>query len=124
MYIDNLANSCIPQYFSPFHLSRHLRCIFVGKLVHGKAPKSCKFVDVASVLKVTEGCVLSIDRVSIRHPPTMSNANPQSNTAKSTVTPKDAAKSEQEPPTKSVVPLEEDDEFEDFPVEGVSFHKT
>jgi hypothetical protein len=54
----------------------------------------------------------------------MSNVNPQSNTLKSTVTPKDAAKSEQEPPTKSVAPLEEDDEFEDFPVEGISFHET
>jgi len=50
----------------------------------------------------------------------MSNVNPQSNTLKSAVTSNDVSKSEEELPAKSVAPLEEDDEFEDFPVEGKS----
>jgi hypothetical protein len=53
----------------------------------------------------------------------MANVNPQSNTLKYTP-PKDADKSEQDDSKKAVIPLEEDDEFEDFPVEGylISFH--
>jgi hypothetical protein len=47
----------------------------------------------------------------------MSNVNPQSNNLK-TIPPKDAEKTEKDQPAKSVAPLEEDDEFEDFPVEG------
>jgi hypothetical protein len=47
----------------------------------------------------------------------MSNVNPQSNNLKN-VPPKDAEKTEKDQPAKSVAPLEEDDEFEDFPVEG------
>lgn len=48
----------------------------------------------------------------------MSNVNPQPanlNSAQS----KDGDKTEKDAPAKSVAPLEEDDEFEDFPVEGV-----
>jgi len=48
----------------------------------------------------------------------MSNANPQPNNLNSTA-PRDADK-EKEAHAKSVVTLEEDDEFEDFPVEGIS----
>ena len=47
----------------------------------------------------------------------MSSANPQSNKVKN-VTSKDGDKPEQEESKKAVIPLEEDDEFEDFPVEG------
>jgi hypothetical protein len=47
----------------------------------------------------------------------MSNVNPQSNNLKY-IPPKDADKTEKDQPAKSVAPLEEDDEFEDFPVEG------
>ena len=47
----------------------------------------------------------------------MSNVNPQSNNLKS-IPPKDAEKTEKDQPVKSVAALEEDDEFEDFPVEG------
>lgn len=53
----------------------------------------------------------------------MSNVNPQSNNLKY-VPPKDADKTEKDQPAKSVAPLEEDDEFEDFPVEGISILKS
>jgi hypothetical protein len=47
----------------------------------------------------------------------MSNVNPQSNSLKNTP-PKDTDKKEQDDTKKPIIPLEEDDEFEDFPVEG------
>jgi len=48
----------------------------------------------------------------------MSNVNPQANNLKY-IPPKDADKDNTEDTTKKpVAPLEEDDEFEDFPVEG------
>jgi len=47
----------------------------------------------------------------------MSNVNPQSNNLKQTAT-KEADKTEKDESKKPVIPLEEDDEFEDFPVEG------
>lgn len=53
----------------------------------------------------------------------MSNVNPQSNNLK-TIPPNDTDKKTEDKPeeqTKSAAPLEEDDEFEDFPVEG-RFH--
>lgn len=42
----------------------------------------------------------------------MSNVKPQSNNAK------DEDKTEKDESKKPIIPLEEDDEFEDFPVEG------
>jgi len=48
----------------------------------------------------------------------MSNVNPQSNNLKY-IPPKDADKDKEETTKKPVAPLEEDDEFEDFPVEGI-----
>ena len=51
----------------------------------------------------------------------MSNVNPQSDNLKFTV-PKDADKTEKDESKKPVIPLEEDDEFEDFPVEGSSLY--
>lgn len=47
----------------------------------------------------------------------MSNVNPQSNSLKH-APPKDSDKKEQDDTKKPIIPLEEDDEFEDFPVEG------
>jgi hypothetical protein len=47
----------------------------------------------------------------------MSNVNPQANNLKH-VPPKDADKDKEDASKKPVAPLEEDDEFEDFPVEG------
>jgi len=47
----------------------------------------------------------------------MSNATPRTNQLQ-TIPPKDADKNGKEA-KKPVVPLEEDDEFEDFPVEGI-----
>lgn len=47
----------------------------------------------------------------------MSNANPNTNLLQ-TIPQKDAEKNEKQNNNKSVAPLEEDDEFEDFPVEG------
>jgi 26 proteasome complex subunit DSS1 len=44
----------------------------------------------------------------------MSNVKPQSNNAK------DEDKTEKDESKKPIIPLEEDDEFEDFPVEGNS----
>jgi hypothetical protein len=49
----------------------------------------------------------------------MSNVNPQSNNLKY-IPPKDADKDKEETSKKPVAPLEEDDEFEDFPVEGIA----
>ena len=49
----------------------------------------------------------------------MSKVNPQSNNLKDT-SPKDADKTQKDESKKPVIPLEEDDEFEDFPVEGTS----
>ena len=49
----------------------------------------------------------------------MSNVNPQSNNLKY-VPPKDTDKTAKDESKKPVIPLEEDDEFEDFPVEGTS----
>ena len=49
----------------------------------------------------------------------MSNVNPQSNNLKS-APPKDTEKAEKDESKKPVIPLEEDDEFEDFPVESSS----
>jgi len=47
----------------------------------------------------------------------MSNVNPQSNNVKYGP-PKDSEQKEKDDGKKPVIPLEEDDEFEDFPVEG------
>jgi len=47
----------------------------------------------------------------------MSNVNPQSNNVKY-ASPKDSDQKEKDDGKKPVIPLEEDDEFEDFPVEG------
>jgi len=49
----------------------------------------------------------------------MSNVNPRTNQLQ-TIPPKDADKDEKDT-KKEVAPLEEDDEFEDFPVEGLLF---
>ena len=48
----------------------------------------------------------------------MSNVNPQPTNLNSAQS-KDGDKTEKDAPAKSVAPLEEDDEFEDFPVEGL-----
>jgi hypothetical protein len=47
----------------------------------------------------------------------MSNVNPQSNNLKY-VPPKGSEQKENDEGKKPIIPLEEDDEFEDFPVEG------
>ena len=52
----------------------------------------------------------------------MSNVNPQSNNPKYNP-PKEADKPEKDESKKSIIPLEEDDEFEDFPVEGTTLTK-
>jgi len=48
----------------------------------------------------------------------MSNVNPQSNNLKHAPQ-KDSEQKEKDDAKKPVIPLEEDDEFEDFPVEGI-----
>jgi hypothetical protein len=53
----------------------------------------------------------------------MSNVNPQSNNLKY-VPPKDSGQKENDEGKKPVIPLEEDDEFEDFPVEGTPAHSS
>lgn len=51
----------------------------------------------------------------------MSNVNPQSNNLKY-VPSKDSEQKEKDNDKKPVITLEEDDEFEDFPVEGLHPH--
>jgi hypothetical protein len=55
-------------------------------------------------------------RILTHQRPTMANVNPRANQLQ-TIPPKDADKDEKDT-KKTIAPLEEDDEFEDFPVEG------